>query len=316
VSDTAADQPEQADQGIVAPKCAQCGTVLTPAMSYCPDCGAAAATRRNPVLDLAREMTSYESRIWRTVGALLTRPGQLTAEWVQGRRAGYTSPAKLFVGVTMVAFLVLSAIGSVESRYAPNAERVAPLATGAERPKLELEISTGPIVLRNIEFYSADIESLGINGFLHARGVNAGTIKHFVYSRMIRKYQSNDWAAAQSNYQRNMSLLIYFLLPAFPLFMMLLLPRRPYEQHFVFCLHVASFFFIAACIAAFASIWLGAETMDVAILATLVYIVIAVHRIYKLKWWRAIPTGLFLGWLALSLSTAFAVISAVLVVSL
>ena len=268
------------------------------------------------MLDLAREMTSYESGIWRTVRALLTRPGLPTVEWVTGHRAAYTLPARLFVGVTMVAFLFFSVIGSVESRRAPNAEPAAPLATGAERPELEVGFSTGGIWLKNLEFYAADIESLGLDGFLRSRGMEPGTLQHFAISRAIRKYQSNGWAAAQSNHQRNMSLLIYLLLPVFPVLMMLIMPRRPYDQHFVFCLHAVSFFFIVACIAAFLGIWLGDEMLGLAMLATLVYLVIALRRVYGLSWWRALPSGMFLGSLALSLSVGLAFISALLVVSL
>ena len=316
MSDKAMDPAEQSVPGNLT--CTHCGAVLTPAMSYCPACGtaAAAAARQNPVFDVAREMTSYESGIWRTVGALLTRPGLLTAEWVQGHRAAYTSPAKLVVVVTMVAFLLFSAFDRMESWHAPDAAPVAPLAKGVERPELEIGFGTGGIWLTNIELYATEIETLGVDGFLRSRGFESGSMEHFAISRAIRKYQSNGWAAAQSNYQRNMSLLIYLLIPVFPLLMMLILPRRPYDQHVVFCLHAVSFFFIVACIFTFLGIWFWDKMFILAVPATLVYLVIALRRVYELKWWRAIPSGLFLGSLALSLSGGLAFISALLVVSL
>jgi len=208
----------------------------------------------------------------------------------------------------------------VESRRASNAEPAAPLAADAERPELGVALGFGPsggnIELINIELYAADIESLGIDGFLDSRGVESGTFEHFAISQTIRKYQSNGWAAAQSNHQRNMSLLIYLLLPVFPVLMMLIMPRRPYDQHFVFCLHAVSFFFIVAGIASVLGIWLWAYMFMFAVPATLVYLVIALRRVYELKWWRAIPSGLFLGSLALILSASVAFISALLVVSL
>lgn len=55
--------------------------------------------------------------------------------------------------------------------------------------------------------------------------------------------------AEQVRSHRAMSLLIHFPLPVFPLLMLLILPLRAYDQHFVFCLHEVSFFFIVACIA-------------------------------------------------------------------
>jgi len=316
MSDKATDPVERGDPDNVACTCKNCGAVVTLAMSYCPACGAAAAASDNPVLDLAREMTSYDSAIWRTVRALLTRPGVLTVEWAHGHRAGYVAPARVFVVVTLVAFLVLSATGSVRAWREPKVAPAGPIAADAERPALVFGFTTDGIILENFEFYADDIETLGIDEFLRSRGTESGSLEHFAISRAIRKYQSDGWAASSSNHQRNMSLLIYLLLPVFPIFIMLLRLRRPYEQHFVFCLHATSFFFIAACVAAFAGIWLGAETMYLAMLATLTYIVLALRRVYRITWWRAVPSGLFLGSVALSLSVVFAIVSALLVVYL
>jgi hypothetical protein len=42
---------------------------------------------------------------------LVSPPGQLTADWIRGRRVGYLSPLSLFLWVNVAFFLVQSASG-------------------------------------------------------------------------------------------------------------------------------------------------------------------------------------------------------------
>ena len=44
------------------------------------------------------ELTHFDSKIFRTVQALLFRPGLLTVEYLAGRRKRYVLPLRLFLG--------------------------------------------------------------------------------------------------------------------------------------------------------------------------------------------------------------------------
>ena len=51
---------------------------------------------------------SFVARVWRTLFALLRRPGLLTVEYWEGRRAQYVAPLRLFLFISFVTFFFLT----------------------------------------------------------------------------------------------------------------------------------------------------------------------------------------------------------------
>lgn len=108
------DAPAGATSLATAPPqelCANCGAPVTG--RYCGACG----QRLEPPLHTlwhfmsvaAEDLTHADSRIWRTLAALLFRPGSLTAEFIRGRRARYLPPVRLYLVLSVVFFLWLDA---------------------------------------------------------------------------------------------------------------------------------------------------------------------------------------------------------------
>lgn len=116
------------------PPCANCETPLQGA--YCHACGQSAHVHRS-LLHLAEELLHgtlhFETKAWRTLPALLFRPGRLTREYIDGRRARYVSPLALFLFMVFLMFFTLSIDGS-DSVQAPAAVREATADGGAARP--------------------------------------------------------------------------------------------------------------------------------------------------------------------------------------
>jgi hypothetical protein len=92
--------------------CPSCGAPL--AGDYCHRCGEKSEASRNLSLrhfagEAAQEFTSVEhSKLFRTLRALLFKPGFLTAEWVAGRRRPYMKPLNLCLGVLALNLFLLS----------------------------------------------------------------------------------------------------------------------------------------------------------------------------------------------------------------
>jgi hypothetical protein len=88
--------------------CANCGAPL--AGEYCAECGQRHEPHVHTVRHFASEafesITHADSRLWRTLGYLLTRPGLLTREFFNGRRARYLPPFRLYIVISVVFFLV------------------------------------------------------------------------------------------------------------------------------------------------------------------------------------------------------------------
>jgi hypothetical protein len=53
-------------------------------------------------------LASLDSRIWKTLGLLMFRPGRLTLEYLQGKRARFVPPVRLFIASSIVFFFIAS----------------------------------------------------------------------------------------------------------------------------------------------------------------------------------------------------------------
>ncbi|MEM6486527.1 MAG: zinc ribbon domain-containing protein [Pseudomonadota bacterium] len=90
--------------------CRNCGAELSHSDRYCPNCGQGVAEGQErcliPLLKSALiEVTSVDSRLWRSLGALVLKPGLLAREYRAGRRRRYLSPIGLFLLGNLLYFL-------------------------------------------------------------------------------------------------------------------------------------------------------------------------------------------------------------------
>ncbi|WP_324699311.1 DUF3667 domain-containing protein [Novosphingobium sp. RL4] len=103
--------------------CLNCGTALIG--SHCHACGQAAHVHRSLGAffhDLLHGVFHFEGRIWRTLPMLLRRPGRLTREYIDGRRASYVSPIALFLFSVFLMFAVFHAVEDHETIAAAPVE--------------------------------------------------------------------------------------------------------------------------------------------------------------------------------------------------
>jgi len=90
------------------PNCLNCGTRLRG--QYCGHCGQRSRNRLISIWQLLREafgdLFELDSRLWRTVQPLLVRPGQLTRDYLEGRRARYMPPFRTYLVLSVIFFVV------------------------------------------------------------------------------------------------------------------------------------------------------------------------------------------------------------------
>lgn len=88
--------------------CLNCGTTL--AGQYCGNCGQRAQNRLISIWELLRDafgdLFELDSRLWRTLIPLTIRPGKLTRDYLEGRRARYMPPFRSYLVLSIVFFLV------------------------------------------------------------------------------------------------------------------------------------------------------------------------------------------------------------------
>ncbi len=83
--------------------------------SHCHQCGQRGDIHRTLSAffhDLMHGVLHFEGKLWRTLPSLAWRPGVLTREYIDGKRAKYISPIALFLFVVFLTYAAFSALGS------------------------------------------------------------------------------------------------------------------------------------------------------------------------------------------------------------
>lgn len=90
------------------PDCLNCGTPLRG--QYCGNCGQRARNRLISLWELLQDafgdLFELDSRLWRTLIPLLIRPGKLTRDYLEGRRARYMPPFRMYLVLSVIFFVV------------------------------------------------------------------------------------------------------------------------------------------------------------------------------------------------------------------
>lgn len=253
-------------------RCANCGAPL--AGPYCSACG----QRHHDVPvhhfghfvgEALEDLTHADSRLWQTLLALLFRPGFLTREFLEGRRARYLPPVRLYLVLSVLFFLIVALTPQAATIQRPVVVQkgseltLTPLGVGAVAAARAREICatldyTGPLAQRFnancAKALSADREDLR-NDFLH----NAGRA-------------------------------LFLLLPLLALVMKVLYrrPVRHYVEHLLFLLHNHAFLFLVLGLYALAT-GLGPAGLRPILHPVLwsyiwVYFYAALLRVYRQGW--------------------------------
>jgi hypothetical protein len=87
--------------------CRNCGAVI--GERFCPVCGQLGADFQRPVWDLTAsslgDMFALDGRLWRSLPMLLLHPGRMTRDYIDGRRARFVPPFRLFLLTSVIFFL-------------------------------------------------------------------------------------------------------------------------------------------------------------------------------------------------------------------
>jgi Protein of unknown function (DUF3667) len=302
--------------------CLNCATPLIG--NHCHSCGQAAHVHRTLGAffhDLLHGVLHFEGKIWRTLPLLAFKPGKLTREYIDGRRASYVSPIALFLFVVFLTFALFNAING-PIHIDPQTPQEAQIALKDADAKLaELE-------KRKAEALAKGEDDPGIEGQITGARAARDAIKRVAESgptvdgeRIIDQERISSIGIineAWRNAKGNPDLLIYklqtnaykyswLLIPISVPFVWLLFPfRRRFHlyDHTVFVTYSVSFMLLLGAIASLIGIW-GQVDWLVAVL----FFYAPFHMYRQLKgtyglsrfgaWWRTWFLSLF-AFLALS----------------
>ena len=130
--------------------CANCGSALDG--EYCAACGQRHEPHLHTVAHFAAEafesISHADSRLWKTLWYLLSRPGFLTREFFEGKRVRYLPPFRLYLVISVVFFLAVGSpegpmivveldlrFGGLDLRGGPSRERCCPRERGYQESR-------------------------------------------------------------------------------------------------------------------------------------------------------------------------------------
>ena len=105
--------------------CPNCDGPLHQADHYCARCGQAVlgdGSFRSFVEQFLGDYFTFDSKIIRSAVPLLIEPGKLTQEYLQGRRARYIPPLRMFIFLSVIFFLVIGWSGAGTDGQTPVEE--------------------------------------------------------------------------------------------------------------------------------------------------------------------------------------------------
>ncbi len=112
------DAEQGAAKKTVNENCLNCGTKLQDI--FCHHCGQKDIPKRQTLRELIENFIgsfySFESKFFRTVRYLLFKPGFLPVEYTAGRRESYYHPARAYVFISFVFFLLLFSLPDEEDK--------------------------------------------------------------------------------------------------------------------------------------------------------------------------------------------------------
>ncbi|MEC7265638.1 MAG: DUF3667 domain-containing protein, partial [Bacteroidota bacterium] len=92
--------------------CLNCGHPLDISDKYCPNCSQANSTKKLTLKDFVDEFFSsvinYDSKLLKTLSALLWRPGAITKDYINGKRVSYTNPFRFLLSLAFIYFLMFT----------------------------------------------------------------------------------------------------------------------------------------------------------------------------------------------------------------
>jgi len=257
-----------------------CGAAL--AGEYCAACGqrheAHVHTLGHFLGEAFESITHADSRLWRTLGYLLVKPGRLTREFLDGRRARYLPPFRLYLVISLAFFLIAGKPGFLDddSQSEDSSERIAGLYKAAD--ELQAQAQNNPAMAPVAEQLraSAKREQERVEK-LKASGADAATIERETGDKIeitgCAKFESNVPNASRgyqvihgfcqkmshtsareflATIMHNVPRAMFVFLPLLALIMKLLYwrPKRYYVEHLLFLVHNHAFVFLAFSIVA------------------------------------------------------------------
>jgi hypothetical protein len=252
--------------------CLNCAAPLTG--QFCAECGQRDIppypSTRELVVDAFWELSGWDGRFVTTVRALVQKPGMLTREFLEGRRARFLSPLRLYLLASLAYFVLSAAAPKVKLPGKSSGLKVTTTATS--RPERVANAVSGSF--DDEQALSSADRAAALKDLEKAPALMRPTLRKAI----------GDPAGFKRGIAETMPRMLFALLPVFAAIVAIFYRRRKYPEHLYFAIHLHAFMFLAlgvAALAKFTRVPAIVETIGlISVLWIPVYTTLAFRRVY------------------------------------
>jgi hypothetical protein len=256
-------------------QCLNCDAPISGA--FCSNCGQRAVppspTMRELAGDAFAELSGWDGKLAESFRSLLQRPGELTRQWIDGKRVSFITPLRMYLLASLLYFGVVA--------VAPTNLRVG-TANGPQVSLIKTEQTTAPGRMAE-RTETALTRQQALTGAERDSAL-ADIAKAPAFLRPMMRKAVDDPTAFATAVRRAMPNVFLALVPIFALVTALFYRRRHYPVHLYFAVHLFTFLFIARTIGNLAlftrSIVFAGVVQSMVLIWIAAYGVIAFRRVY------------------------------------
>jgi len=283
--------------------CPNCGWKLEGAGNYCSNCGQENhdlnVPLRHLLLDLIENTFHFDTKLFRSLGAIILSPGKITRDFNKGMHASYVSPVRLYIFITAIYFLVFAFNRHHDDQISNlkvntgildlQTKGISVLAFGARDNMMHLSYDE----VRLLEH--APVKQ--IDSVLVLKQVPATWINRI----LAQKFSSFALTSDNRSYigelvYKNISLSLFLLMPLFALLLRLMYWRKKilYIHHLVFALHYHSVLFFILLLSETSVMLFSFSFINIAWTAAIVYLLTSMYYVYGDGWLKSFIKFLFI----------------------
>jgi hypothetical protein len=229
--------------------CLNCGTEV--AGRFCQQCGQENVEVKESFFQLLRhfveDLTHFDGKLWKTVKLLLFKPGSLTKLYIEGKRASYIHPIRMYIFVSAVFFLFMfTGEAPVKPEGAGSKANTSKDFASGLQEGLELELDNDTVNYKTIAAYNAAQQKLPsskkdnwLDAVIKKKGIE-----------LNEKYGGDNLKIGKAlieKFENYFSRMLYISLPIFAFFIWVLYRRNKnhfFVDHIIFSIHIYCAFYI------------------------------------------------------------------------
>jgi hypothetical protein len=256
--------------------CQNCGAAL--GGRFCAECGQRAIPPHPTVRELAGdawgELVGWDGKFLRTVRLLVSRPGELTRAAIEGRRARYITPVRLYLICSVLYFVVSAAVPLPEG----NLTFDVGVGVDASPPTRE-DAAFEKVMRQGVDSLTPDERAL----------VEAEIASQPSFFRPMVRAVVADFAGFRQRLGEILPRALFLLVPVLAAVLAVFYRRRHYPEHLYAALHLQTFVFLVATVAGLTRFtgWvagMGTVTIVAVPVIVVAHTMMAQRRVYAESW--------------------------------